>query len=209
MSERELVMKKYFGIPVIIMMFCFVMLIGCKETPKAQQSQPSKPAVAPKEGKPAPKSDLSVSSSAQSQPADLAKSIHERTEKRKKDFPLHYAVEQGDLEAVTKLLNSGTDPNIKDDQGFVPLHWAAQRNKPDIAKALIAKKANVNEKDAKDLTPMHKCAFMGYIDVAKVLLENGADINAKEKNGLTPLTVAKKMQRKDMIDFLTSKGAKE
>lgn len=43
---------------------------------------------------------------------------------RYSNHPLHEAVNQRDIEAVQRLLESGVSPNLKDASGNVPLYWA-------------------------------------------------------------------------------------
>ena len=56
---------------------------------------------------------------------------------------------------------------------------------------------------------MHTLAeWAGFIEQADLLLEAGAGINAKTDLGWTPLDFAVNRDRKEMIEYLRSKGAK-
>jgi len=45
--------------------------------------------------------------------------------------------------------------------------------------------------------------------VVKLLISKGADVNAVTKNGLTPLSLATILKQKDVMQLLTSQGAKK
>src|SRR5215468_5895663 len=73
--------------------------------------------------------------------------------------PLHYAAADAAVTDVTRLLKSGADPNIQDDNGWSPLHFAAQANSPDVVRALIAAGARVDTRDSHGNTPLSKAVF--------------------------------------------------
>ncbi|WP_246038523.1 ankyrin repeat domain-containing protein [Wolbachia endosymbiont of Leptopilina clavipes] len=58
-------------------------------------------------------------------------------------------------EFIDLLLNSGADPNEKDDTGRTPLHYATRSGHCDtIIKLLLRKGANLDIKDKKGKTPI-------------------------------------------------------
>ena len=96
---------------------------------------------------------------------------------------IYEAANIGDLETVEKLLESGTDVNQKNRQGYTPLMAAGTK---EIAEFLISKGASVNESTIFG-TALHEAVNSRRYEVAKVLLENGASVNAKTNVGKTPL----------------------
>jgi len=98
-------------------------------------------------------------------------------------MPIYQAASIGDLETVEKLLESGTDVNQKNRQGYTPLMAAGTK---EIAEFLISKGASVNESTIFG-TALHEAVNSRRYEVAKVLLENGASVNAKTNVGKTPL----------------------
>jgi hypothetical protein len=68
-------------------------------------------------------------------------------EQQKKDERLLNACEQGNVEAVRQLLNSGANPNCED-TGFVtasPLSYAAESGEADVVRLLLSRGANIRE----------------------------------------------------------------
>jgi ankyrin repeat protein len=53
--------------------------------------------------------------------------------------PLHIAAYNCDFETLVDLLQSGADPNARDNAGFTPLHWCAFRGLVGTDQHLIAK----------------------------------------------------------------------
>ena len=99
-------------------------------------------------------------------------------------------VRAGKAKDVRKHLQSGTDPNEKDDGGSAyPLHFAVHAGVA-IVRLLIEYGANVNVKtdsSRNGKTPLHIAAGEGYVDVVRLLLQSGADVNATDDYGHTPL----------------------
>ena len=104
-----------------------------------------------------------------------------------------------------------------DSDGLTPLHWVVRPRRGSkssfvrITELLIQHGADVNaQSDAHgNWTPMHTLAeWAGFIEQADLLLEAGAEINAKTDVGWTPLDFGLDRDRKSMVDYLRSKGAK-
>ena len=51
--------------------------------------------------------------------------------------PLHSAAAEGDIEAITALLNAGADLNAKDEWGKSPIHVAAENGRAWAIRALL------------------------------------------------------------------------
>lgn len=98
--------------------------------------------------------------------------------------------------------------------GATPLNWATRprRYAADplaIPRLLAAKGADLQSRDiANDgMTPLHHAAaWGGQVAVAEFLLQKGVDVNALDDFGWTPLDYAIDRGRKEMIEFLQSKG---
>lgn len=103
---------------------------------------------------------------------------------------LHIAIGQQDRTEVTRLLESGADPNEVDNEGRTALHVTAEEGQTSLLQDLIRHGVNINldERDKDGRTPLHVAAEKGNAEAAKALIENGADVNVKEYVfGYTPL----------------------
>ncbi|CAG8688538.1 4543_t:CDS:10, partial [Racocetra persica] len=76
-----------------------------------------------------------------------------------KNYPLHYAVAQGDLGKVKEILQSKTvEVDDKDHNNFTPLHIAVGRENHNIVIELLQHGADPNTQDDEGSTPMHSAA---------------------------------------------------
>ena len=132
------------------------------------------------------------------------------------DISIHQAVATGDIEAVKRHLNAGTNVNEKGKSTwinyrkgtseivFTPLHYAASGNHKEIAELLITKGADVNCMCiVTEETPLH---FASSREIAELLIVAGADVNAKAK-GHTPLHHAAYDGHNEIVELLIAKGA--
>src|SRR3954451_10829612 len=125
------------------------------------------------------------------------------------EIALLEAAIKGDTAAVKGLLDKGTNPNTKDDEGRTPLTEAAYYGHTEIVKLLISKGGNLWAKKKDGQTPMSMAAShadlvqlikhnMDLLDAARngdnkavqTLLDNGAYVNVRDAEGRTPLTEA-------------------
>jgi ankyrin repeat protein len=90
---------------------------------------------------------------------------------------LHFAVADGDVEKVTRLLNEGHQPNVFDELGKTPLHYAAEHGRLNIMRLLLASGADVNAHDERVIgnTILRDVASNCSFEVAKILVDAGAD----------------------------------
>jgi len=95
----------------------------------------------------------------------LKKKVAKNQEKRKEEI-FQYAA-YGDLEKIKKLLNSGIDIDIKDQDEYTMLHWATQEGHLEVIKSLILEGANIHLKDEEGFTPLYIAAGSGYIEIVE------------------------------------------
>jgi hypothetical protein len=107
-----------------------------------------------------------------------------------------------DAERIKKLLEEGTDPNIRDGDGNTPLHFAASKGCVEVARLLLEHGADLNAKNEGGWTPLHEAAFNGRVDVVKLLLEHGADPTVKNKDGDTPLDIARAEGHREVVSLI-------
>ena len=103
------------------------------------------------------------------------------------DTPLHRAALEGNLDAITTLLNAGANPNARNKDGITSLHWAAIGGSPDAITTLLDAGANLKARNEDGLTSLHGAALQGHADAITTLLDAGADPNARAEGDLTPL----------------------
>ena len=127
------------------------------------------------------------------------------------DISIHHAAHTGNIEAVKKHLDAGTDVNAKDEDGYTLIYAVAGGGDKEIAELLIAKGADVNSKDKKGWTLLQHAVMMSKREIVGLLITKGADVNAKVApidrffNGKTPLDLASK---DEIADLLRKHGAK-
>jgi len=121
---------------------------------------------------------------------------------------LHLAVERGNAELAAFLIDKGADIDARDREGAGPLHYAAAIGHLAVAALLVEKGAQVSASDDGSAQPIHEAAMSGNVAVARLLLDHGADPNyADDVLGWTPLYYAEYYDRREMVDFLLSRGA--
>ncbi|KAL8790643.1 MAG: hypothetical protein Q9213_000491 [Squamulea squamosa] len=116
---------------------------------------------------------------------------------------LHWAVPH---EAVTKLLlDSGADPNAKNERGQTPLCWVARDGPTTVAQLLLENHGEIDLADKFGCTALHGAALRDREDMLRLLLDHGADPRMKDQNGWTALHVAALRHNKDLIRLLSEK----
>lgn len=135
-------------------------------------------------------------------------------------------------QAIETLLNSGSDPNRKDDHGKTALCEAVQSDQPAIVTTLLNQDANPNLPGPEHVlwsavhrpgclrillargadirkTPglMEQATSVNSIDAVRVLLQAGMDPNSKKDGIYTPLCSAIRDDRPDILALLLSHGA--
>lgn len=138
--------------------------------------------------------------------------------------PLMMAVEKGNLEIATLLLERKANVNISARNSIYPLILAAYMGNPELVRLLLQYGASINEysfyyyheveeKEVNFLerhrghTALHFACQNGHAEVAKILLEKGADIEANS-HMYTPLMLAVSEGHLDIAKLLLDNGAK-
>jgi len=100
---------------------------------------------------------------------------------------LHAAALQGNLDAIRRHMDAGSNLNKKDAYGSTPLIVAATFGKTEVAGALIDAGADLTTTNNEGATPLHIAAFLCRAEIVKALLDKGADKNALNRAGRTAL----------------------
>ena len=125
---------------------------------------------------------------------------------------IHDYAANGDLEGVKKELDSGTDINVKDNNGCTALNKASENGRTAIVKELLTyNDIDVNIQDDARQTALARACFWGHMETVQELLKHpDIDINLSDKYGQTPLiralveshdTIAKELLKHPDIDL--------
>lgn len=145
---------------------------------------------------------------------------------------LHIATLKGNVTIVQRLLEAGSNPNIRtvtdavfdeDDQDAhhdetivsnlrglgnkTPLHIAAKESHYEIAKLLLQFGADINTLDAGLCTPLHWSANKGDERFVRLLLEHNANPNARDLAWSTPLHEATRKNHINVVKLLMNYNA--
>jgi len=125
-----------------------------------------------------------------------------------KDFALHQAVLDQDIQLVKRLLSKGAAIDVIGSRKYgygSALHLAVREGNLDMAKLLLDRGAEVDVLDPDDLTPLHNAAWNGSLEMTELLLDAGADIEASTYDGDTPLSLAQKNDQTPVAEFIQAK----
>ncbi len=86
--------------------------------------------------------------------------------------------------------------------GEYPLSFAAVLNQGECIRILIAKDADPNKQDSNGNTVLHMLVIHDNLEMFKLMLEFNVTLDIKNHQGLTPLTLAAKLARKEMFQFI-------
>ena len=122
--------------------------------------------------------------------------------------PLQWAVYNGDVAEVRRLLRAGADLKIANDFGATPMGLAAEVGNADMIAVLLEAGAHPDSPDPDGMTALLAVARTGNVKAAQLLVNAGAKVDAREAfGGQTPLMWASARRHPAMMEFLISKGA--
>lgn len=120
---------------------------------------------------------------------------------------LFQLVRAGDEARVSRLLQMGLVPNLRDAKGDSLLMLACYHGHAGLAGALLRHGADTGLANDRGQTPLGAAAFKGDLAIARLLLESGADPDARMPGGRTALMLAAMFDRVDIIYLLLGHGA--
>ena len=122
--------------------------------------------------------------------------------------PLQWAVYNGDVAEVRRLLRAGANVTLANNYGASPMTLAAEVANTDVLKVLLEAGANADSPNPEGQTALMAVARTGNVQAATLLLDHGATVDAKEKwGGQTALMWASARRHPEMMQLLISKGA--
>lgn len=122
--------------------------------------------------------------------------------------PLLWAVQEGDEDLVSKLIDKGANLNsIYPKGGLTPIMKAILKKKPAIVTTLIDKGADLDIQNQNGNTALITAIVNKVSDIAIKLIDKGANINIKNKNSDTALSISILVNLPDIANILIDKGA--
>jgi ankyrin repeat protein len=122
--------------------------------------------------------------------------------------PLQWAIYEGDVAEVRRLLDEGADPNLANEYGASPMSLAAEVANTEILNRLLEAGADADSPNQDGQTALMAVARTGNVAAAKALLEHGATVDARESfGGQTALMWASARRHPEMIELLLAHGA--
>lgn len=115
---------------------------------------------------------------------------------------LKFAVQNGDIQIVSKLLPEIININYTLELGLSYLHLAVIFNQPDIINLLIQSRIDINLTNKRGLTPLHYAVRYQKLPIVKLLLDSKADPNIKDQFGSTSLHTASEIGSIKLIELI-------
>lgn len=117
-------------------------------------------------------------------------------------------IQEGHLETVKILVESGANIHVKGPANQPPVRVAARNGHLEILKYLIEKGADFEDKTADDgATPLEGAASKGHLDLVRFLVEKGANVNHQDRDKDTPIGEAATAGHFEVVKYLLEHGA--
>lgn len=120
---------------------------------------------------------------------------------------LHFAAQEGHLDAVRLLLERGANINSKNFRSSTPLMLASRAGHLEIVRLLVEKGADLEIVDGRDETALFLAAESGHVEVVKLLVAHGAKLNVRNISKQTPLFQAVFGDHDEVATVLIEAGA--
>lgn len=127
---------------------------------------------------------------------------------RDKMTPLHYAIDEGKLEAASFLIANGADIDAVNYKKETALHIAAYDGNAEAAKLLLKHGADPAKREMRDRIPLFlACNWGNDLETVRILIDAGSDVNDKNSRGELVLVSTLYYGKKEIIDLLIDRGA--
>lgn len=122
--------------------------------------------------------------------------------------PLMEAAQEGHIELVRFLLDTGAHVHAQTQTGDTALTYACENGHTDVAEVLLQYDAELEHESEGGRTPLMKACRAGHICTIKFLINKGADVNRQStSNDHTPLSLACAGGHQGVVELLLKSGA--
>src|SRR5262245_60440451 len=122
--------------------------------------------------------------------------------------PLQWAVFEGNVAEVQRLLKAGANVSLANNYGATPMGLAAEVGNTEIIRRLLEAGADANSANPEGQTALLPVARTGKVKPAERLVKQGPKVDPPEGwGGQTALMWASARRHPPMMQFLISKGA--
>ena len=121
--------------------------------------------------------------------------------------PLHFCAWQGKVGVLKVCLDTGLQPNLRDDSNRTALHMAAWSGNPEAAQLLLDRNASIDFLNNDGATPAMEAARIGNPGTLDLLLASGADLNASDARGNGLVEYAASGGHRALVTILKRRGA--
>lgn len=115
------------------------------------------------------------------------------------------SAEAGDLEAVKKLLQDGTDINAQDERGRTAVMSATYNHQTEMVQLLISQGADINIRDHQLNNVFLYAGAEGMLDILQLAIHAGADTKLTNRYGGTALIPASERGHVEVVRELLTR----
>lgn len=90
------------------------------------------------------------------------------------DTPLHFAAIQGNVRAISLLLDAGADIGAAGESGYTPLHYAVEQSRLEAVRVLLERGADISLQTETGLTSVELAKLVRDDEIQRLLQQRTA-----------------------------------